>query len=289
MLRVLFIGLFAFHSHAQLVLNDVVNLDKAPLVFDTEFIRLHNIKSIKGRVSNKRPNSPIRATNLYLEYFFDEQGRIIRSQETLENLDIVYREYFYNDRGWLFYQGIETSEKLNYETYLMNEKGQIVEIDNFERRKDNMGIPMTVEGDKEMYDLQSTDSSRIRIIKNKLGTAYMKEESFLRADGKVGRIEKRYLATGEGTIQYFEYNNKGNILSITLLSSKQKIEKEKYTFEYDILGNLKVKKYFEKGIFIKESQYIVNESNGLLTALLEQTESTNNLRIVRFETYGYYY
>lgn len=271
-----------------MVLNDVILMDNAPLVFDATFIRLHRIKSIKGRVSVKRPNAPIKATNLYHVYNFDEQGRITSSYADLGNQETLYREYFYNDKGLLFYQGIETSKSLSYTTYLMNAKGQIVEIDNFERLKDNMGIPMTVEGTVEKYDFEVTDSTKTRVIKNKAGTPFIKEVTFLSPDGKVLRVEKRYVATGEGTIQYYEYNLKGQLESIVSKTSKQKIEKEKFTFEYDDFGNLKVKKYFEKGELVKEVQYIVNEKSGLLTATIEQTGNNYNLQIVRFETYEHY-
>jgi len=116
----------------------------------------------------------------------------------------------------------------------------------------------------------------------------MRHLLFFNDKGRISRQENRYIATNEGSICYFEYNTQGKVTLSNKVSSKQEIDIQKDQFAYDELGNLKEIKHFKKGVMILETQFIVNQETGLLSAILKQEGSSNNLKITRFQTYEYY-
>ncbi len=283
--------LFLFLSlsaHSQVIVNDVLSIDNADIVFNPEFIKRYKIKSIKGRISTKKPKQAIRKTNLHCAYFFDTLGRITRSYEAKNYYDTLYRSYYYNDKGRLIYQSVEDNNFLRYESYLWDNQGRITAVEVFERRNDRMGIPYTKSVKNESYTFQPCDSTCTKIISNSKGTPFMKEISFTGEKGNLVQKDYRYIATNEGTIEYFTYDKEGNMLSSELVTSKQKLKKEKYVFAYDDFGNLKEKRYYKAGVLQEESQYVVNENTGYLSALIEQDPFTDYLRIIQFSSYTYF-
>lgn len=279
---------FPLGSKAQLVINDVFSIDTAPLVFNAAQVHEKKIRAIKGRVSIKKPKGPIEKTNLYTAYFFDSLGRISNSYEMDSRKDTTFHRYFYNDRGQLIYQSIEYRRAFSYETYLWDQNAQISAIEYFERVVDGAGRTSIKKTKQRNFESSFTDSTENKLIKNEYGTPFMTEVTFLDEKGTIDHIEKRFIATSEGTIEELAYDEDGNIIEKKTLTSKQKIEKENFQFSYDKLGNLKMKKYFEAGRLIYERQYIVNEKNGLLSAILEQKEGESVLKIVQFDSYEYY-
>lgn len=271
-----------------MVLNDLESLDQSKIAFNVDFIKSHGIKSIWGNVSIKKPNAVIRSTPYKQAYFFDSLGRISYSLETQSSSDTLWRHYFYNGKGQLIYQSFGTKTKFSYFTYQFDEKGRLVGFEEFFRQDDYRGIPITKQVKKEVYEHQECDSTCIKIISNALGTPFMKEESFFLLNGRTERVERRYLATNEGSIQFRKYNATGKLVENKTLTSKQKLLKESYEYAYDELGNVKEKKYYEEGILQSETQIIVNEETGLLSAILRQDQSNSILTIVRFQAYEYY-
>lgn len=271
-----------------MVLNGELAMDETSVAFNSEFISRYQIKSIEGRISTKRPKQTIRRTNLHCGYFFDSHGRISSSYEQKSYRDTIFNRYFYNDRGRLIYKSKEDKVSLRYESYLWDEKGRIKEIEIFERKKDKMGIPYTRSILEESFDFKLCDSSCVKVIKNKVGTPFMNEESFYNSNGDIQRIERRYIVTNEGTIEYFIYDEEGRLIKRDLVSSKQKLNKETYTFKYDDFDNLKEKQFFKKGELQFDKQIIVNEKSGFLSAILEQDNNTNILKIIQFNDFSYF-
>jgi hypothetical protein len=273
---------------AQMISNELDCFDEAAIVFSPEFIKQNKIKSIQGRISIKKPLQTIRTTNLFTQYFFDENGRVTSSFEQNDFGKEVWRKYVYNDNGYLIYQSVGNQWDFKYTTYLFDDSIRVVAKDEFARKEDNMGIPNTKEVNNESYSYGFNDSSSIKTIKNHAGTPYMKHVCFFNKKGKVSRQENRYIATNEGSVCYFEYNSQGRVTLCNKVSSKQGMDIQKDQFAYDELGNLKEIKHFEKGVMVLETQFIVNQKTGLLSAILEQEGSSNILKITRFQTYEYY-
>ncbi len=288
-LRIVTIFIFlAFQSQAQMVLNPDLSLDNAPMVFNPELIKHYQIKSIKGRISTKKPKQTIRQTNLYAEYVFDSLGRISYSYEMQSLYDTLFHRYFYNDKGRLIYQSEEDRNHIVFTSYLWDGAGRIAEIESFERKKDALGIPTTLSVQKDSYDFKTCDTSCVKILKNPKGTPYMKEETFFSYNNKIERIEKRYLATNEGTIEYFTYNDKGWLIKKELVTSKQKLNKETRTYGYDKLGNVKESQFFIQGQLQFDRQIIVNEKSGFFSAYIVQNGTSDLLKIIQFNDYSYF-
>ncbi len=288
-MKVLLIFLsLSFSSYSQMVLNDSEHLNDDVIVFNPEFIRSRGISIIKGRVSVKKPSATIKLTNDYRAFFFDTLGRITTSFETTRSYDTLWREYIYNGKGFLIYQSFGTRARFNYTTYNYDEMGRLVGVEEFQRENDFMGIPKTNLFKKRTFEYQDCDTTCRKTIKSDKGTPFMKEEMFPLLNGKPKRIEKRYLATNEGTIEYFDYSPYGQIVERNTLSTREKLQKERYSFRYDDLGNVKERKYFDEGALRMETQYIINENTGLLSALIEETDEKTFLTITQFRTYEYY-
>ncbi len=263
-------------------------IDKAPLSFRQDFIRTNKIKMIKGRISTKKPMAAIRTTNLYQAYFFDEQGRIESSYETMSAGDTLWRTYFYNDKGHLIYQSEEQNEVLRYTTYLRDESLRVVVKEDFERKADYMGIPTTISVKKEKYEYIQTDSSEIKWVMNETGTRVYKQETFFSPEKLPIRQEERFASTNEGTITTFEYDKNKRLIATNTLTSKQKLSKESCRLKYDKWGNPMEKQQFEKGSLIFETQYLVNETSGMLTAVINQKGELGDLKIIRFQSFEFY-
>ena len=273
---------------AQMISNELDCLDEATIVFNSEFIKLNKIKSIKGRVSVKKPRQAIRTTNMFTQYFFDENGRVTSSFEQNDFGSEIWRKYVYNDKGYLIYQSVGTQWEIKYSTYLFDDSIRLVAKDDFERKEDNMGIPYAKEVNNESFAYSFGDSSQTKTTKNHAGTPYLKQVRYYNEKGNISRQENRYIVTNEGSICHFEYNTQGRVTLCNKVSSKQGMDIQKDQFNYDELGNPKEIKHFEKGVLVLETQYIVNADSGLLSAIIEQAGSSLNLKITRFQTYEYY-
>jgi hypothetical protein len=280
--------ILSFSSQAQMILNDTEYINEDILVFNPAFIKSQGIQSIKGRISVKRPNSTIRTTNDYREYFFDTLGRIVSSYESNSYRDTLWREYFYNGKGYLIYQSSGTKSKYNYSSYQYDDEGRIVGIEDYERENDYLGIPKTKLLKKRTFDYKPCDTTCVKIILSDKGTPFMKEEMFTLLNGKPKRIETRYLATQEGIMESFEYDAYGRIRDRITRTTKQELEKEHFTFKYDALGNVMERKFFDQGSLLSETQYIVNEKTGMLSAIIEEKEVKGYLFIIRFGTFEYF-
>lgn len=261
------------------------------VVFDTNFIRINKIKSINGRFSFKKNGSEMRESNFWQVFKFDTLGRITQSFETRKDdgsTDTVWNTYFYNDKGLQIYHSKGYKEFFNYTTTVYDSLKRIVMIEEFQRKPDLYGIPITKEAHVERYSYTEKGGKIIKTRMNKNGTPYATITPFYNDNGQMIREEDRYISTNEGTISHFEYDDIGNVLKKRVLTSKQGLEKELIAFKYDKNGKLIEKKKFTENTLKLEIQIIPSESNGFLSALLLQEGNNNSIVILRIKEYERY-
>jgi hypothetical protein len=259
--------------------------------FNPEFIRANKIKSINGRFTYKKTGSVMRETNFWHVFTFDTLGRIVQSYETRKDdgtRDTIWNNYFYNDRGFLIYQSIGSKDNYEYTTTVYNSEGRVTSIEKFQRHKDLYGIPVIKEGQVDLFSFEEKDGHIIKTKRNKQGTPYAEITIFYNENGQLIKEEERYIATNEGLIYYFDYDNMGNLLQKQTRSSNQSIVKEATTFKYDTRGEIMEKKVFNETVLKSETQYIHTESTGFISAILYQEGGSSTIRMLRIKEYEYY-
>ncbi len=260
-------------------------------VFNAEFIKERKIKSINGRFTLKRAGYPMRETNYWQIFEFDSLGRISQSYETRKDdgtLDTVWTKYFYNDKGLLIFESMGTHEFFSYKTTVFNQNKEIILVEEYRRAIDFTGIPVMKEEYSERFREEEFQGNPVKIRLNKQGTPYAKLTSFFNENGKLVKQEDRFISTNEGLVIRFDYDNKGKLLQKKVLTSKQEISKESWTFSYDEKGNLIEKKEFLDSKLTKETQFLYNEISNLPSAFLVQERGSSNITILRIKEYEYY-
>lgn len=288
---ILLISILPTFFFGQILLNKTGEQLSEDLVFNPEFIRAKKIKSINGRFTYKRTGMVMKETNYWQVFEFDTLGRIIQSYETRKDdgtVDTVWSKYFYNDKGLLIYQSLGDKEFLNYTTTVYDSEKRVVSVEEFKRKPDVYGIPVSSEEQIDRFSYQNENGVLVKTRINKQGTPFAKIIPFYDEKGQLIREEDRYIATKEGLIYQYDYDKKGNLTQKRTLTSKQGITKETISFVYDESGNLKEKKLFNEEKLKMEIQFLHNESTGLLSAVLYQEGGSSNIVILRIKEYEYY-
>jgi YD repeat-containing protein len=282
---------FPIVSFGQMLLNKNGEQLSENVVFNPAFIWSNKIKSINGRFTYKREGSVMRETNFWKVFEFDTLGRIIQSYDTRKDdgtSDTVWTKYFYNDKGLLIYQSVGNKEFFIYTTTVYNGEKRIVSIEQFQRKHDIYGIPVTKEELVERFSYEKIDGKLIKTQSNKHGTAYAKITPFYNNKGQLIREENRYITTNEGFIYRFDYDNNGNLMQKRTTTSKQEIQKESSAFKYDEKGKLMEKLQYAEDKLKMEIQFIHSESTGFLSAILYQEGGSRNITILRIKEYEFY-
>ena len=222
---------------------------------------------------------------------FDTLGRISVIYETKKDdgtEDTVFQIYQYNTKEELIYFSRGTRKSYRYVLYLYDEKSALVSSEFYYHHTKDDGQISTLLERKESYIYEIDGIDTIKITRNSYNFPYKKEWKMYDRHGHVTKIEERFLSNGEGNTEMFEFNTEGFLETKTYKSTKESYPKNILTFDYDTLGNVLEKKIWYQNSVTREIQFVYNEENGQLSAILEREKDSEFISIIRFQEYFLY-
>jgi hypothetical protein len=259
--------------------------------FNANYIRSNKIQLIKGRYFYKQPGQAMYETNFRHVFEFDTLGRIIQVYETKMDdgtTDTTFKKYAYNIRGNLIYFSEGTSTRYNYNTYFYDQKNNLLSSETYIQIKYQSGELKTVLEKKESYEYNIDGIDTLKITKNSYDLPFKKEWKTYNKQGFVTRVDERFLTNGQGKSELLEISDEGNLEKKSFKNTRDSYPRNVFTFTYDTLGNVQEKKILNDLVTVKEIQFVYNENNGKLSAILEQENENDFISIIRFQDYRYF-
>lgn len=293
MIRLLFLVLVSipFGALSQLMSNDMGEIYTDKPFFNEAFIREHQIKEIKGRYSYKLKGRQMKETNEFEVFKFDTLGRLVESFETRLSdgtMDTMFNKYFYNSKGLMIYHSYGTSRKWKYETYLYDAYGRVVAIDIFQQYINFTGDLISLKEKTQTYSYAKEGADSVRIINNSFNLPYKREVIEFNEAGKITKLDNRFITNKEGWVDELLYNEQNQVIKRTHQSTREDKPKLTTVFTYDEHGNIMSKNVYRYIRHIEEYQFIFNSSTNLCSAILSRDPATDNIVVLRFQSYAYY-
>lgn len=261
--------------------------------FSKMFIRFNGIKTISGTYATKADNEMMRESAEFVYYKFNQSGELIFEYKTFLG-DTLFILYVYDELGNLIIK--RSSDRYGFQSnhYRYDDKQRITYHEL--RSCSNVGQDrMTFYPDEskkitsEKYEYVDLDVNAYKkIYLNNNGEPY--KESYFYNDSKGKLLEQMsYQKSGYGKSSVKnEYDEMGRLIKKHLESISYAIGEKEYIYEYDSSGNIYAIKYYENEEFKTDFQYVYDEKNKFLKALIMQDVSSHVMTIIKYNEYVFY-
>ncbi|MBU2018536.1 MAG: hypothetical protein KJ941_02720 [Bacteroidetes bacterium] len=259
--------------------------------FNADYIRTNHIQLIKGRYSYKNPGKPMYETDFRRVFEFDTLGRIVQVYETKTDdgtVDSTFQKYAYNEKGHLIYYSYGTRSNFTYNTFFYDQSNYLISKETYIQINYVSGESKIVLDRKESYEYKVEGIDTLKITKNSYNLPFKKEWKTYNKEGLVTRLDERYVGNGQGKSEIFEFSETGNLEKKSFKNTRDAYPRNIYTFTYDTLGNVQEKKVINDLDVAQEIQFVYNENNGKLSAILERENDSDFISIIRFQDYRYF-
>lgn len=259
--------------------------------FNPSFIKEQKIQSIVGRYSFKNPGERMYESDASRGYFFDEEGRLIKTFDTRPQpgfYDTIFQYYRYNNRNQLIYYSEGNKKIYTYTLYQYNDSGQLVESECYNQVVMLDGDYESVLKKKESYRYQVEGQDTTRITRNSYDIPFLTTKTYYNQEGQVYQIDERFITNGQGSSEYYSYDERGDLISKAFQKTRNPQIHLRFTFQYDDNGNVLEKKVYTPAEIAREVQFVYNDESGRLTAILEQENDNNKILILRLSLYHFY-
>lgn len=264
--------------------------------FNAQVIKQNKIKSISGNFTVKKVNDILRNTELERKYFFDREGRIIKTYETIQadkGKDTIVTYWEYDNAGNLAV--IRTADQYGfYATHYSYDSLNRVVREEFRRNLNQNKNRIRFElGNEFMVSFETSryenyPGQEKRIFYNSYDQPYKEEISYFDEDGFIiEKMDRLKRTSGIKQTNYY-YNEKGLLDSLQISSNQTGSSLRLFTYEYDEYGNLLSQQYFKNGEHTTEFQVIYHRETTLLNYILTREISTNYITILKLSNYTFY-
>jgi hypothetical protein len=289
--------LFVFsNSFAQLLNNKTGEAFTDRPFFNAQVIKQNKIQTISGKFTVKKVNDILRNTELERKYYFDREGRIIKTYETVQatkGKDTIVTYWEYDNVGNVAV--IRTADQYGfYATHYSYDSLNRVTREEFRRNLNQnknrirfeLGDEFMVSYEKSGYE--NYPGQEKRIFYNSYDQPYKEEISYFDEDGFIVEKMDRLKRTSGIKQTQFYYNEKGLLDSLQVSSNQTGSSVRLYTYEYDSFGNLLSQQYFKNGEHTTDVQVIYHRETALLNYILTREISTNYITILNLSNYTFY-
>jgi len=266
-------------------------------IFNADFIKKNNIKTITGRISLKRELQPIRKEGTVEQYSFDNQGQMTERLKSFKmrggQIDTTQDYFKYNDLDHLISQTSFTMSGYNSIRYKYNSEGNPLEEtfirgenrspNSYELKKGQESILK-----KEEFDYSKlSDSSLKKVYLNSVGKPY--KETIIKTNtlGLIESEQTRFYLTNKKESHTYQYDVQGRLIKIIDYSNLLGVQTITYTYEYDEYGNLYSSKTYKNGKLTYSQEFLYHVQTFLLKAQLSKNESDKSIKIIQY-SYEYY-
>ena len=288
--------LLGFASWGQMLNNKTGEAFTDRPFFNTEVIRQNKIKTIQGKFTVKKVNDVLRDTELERKYYFDTEGRIIKTYETIQaevGKDTIVTYWEYDKDGNV--KVIRTADQYGfYATHYTYDTLHRVIREEFRRNLNQnknrirfeLGDEFVVSFETSRYENYSGQEKRV--FYNSYDQPYKEEISYFDEDGFIiEKMDRLRRTSGIKRTNYY-YNDKGWLDSLQISSNQTGSSLRVFTYEYDNFGNLISQQYFKNGAHTTEFQVIYHRETALLNYILTREISTNYITILSLDNYSFY-
>lgn len=291
-----FIILCVVNVDAQLLNNKLGEAFTDKPFFKEELIAKNKIKKISGKFTLKKMGDIMRQTELKRAYHFDQEGRLIKSLETMQaknGFDTLITLFEYDDLGRL-----STSRSIDqygfYAKHYEYDSLDRVIKEEYRRNLNNgastldfdLGEEYVVSYETSTY--KNYEGQEKRIVHNSYGVPYREEITYTNEDGQITERVDRLKRTSGIKQTLYKYNEKGLLDSLEVSSNQSGKQHRLYTFEYDDYNNLMSKQYFKNGVHQTEYQIIYDGKTMLINYILTREVATNYITILKLDEYIFY-
>jgi hypothetical protein len=288
--------IFVSGSFAQMLNNKTGEAFTDRPFFNAQVIKQNKIQSISGNFTVKKVNDILRNTELERKYFFDREGRVIKTYETIQadkGKDTIVSYWEYDRAGnveviriadqYGFYATHYTYDSLNR---VVREEFRRNLNQNKNRIRFELGTEFMVSFETSRYE--NYPGQEKRIFYNSYDQPYKEEISYYDEDGFIIEKMDRLKRTSGIKQTNFYYNEKGLLDSLQVSSNQTGSSLRLFTYEYDDFGNLLSQQYFKNGEHTTEFQVIYHRETNLLNYILTREISTNYITILKLSKYTFY-
>ena len=284
------------NSFAQLLNNKTGEAFTDRPFFNAQVIKQNKIQTISGKFTVKKVNDILRNTGLERKYYFDRDGRIIKTYETVQASkvkDTIVTYWEYDKAGNIAI--IRTADQYGfYATHYSYDSLNRVTREEFRRNLNQnknrirfeLGDEFMVSYEKSGYE--NYPGQEKRIFYNSYDQPYKEEISYFDEDGFIIEKMDRLKRTSGIKQTHFYYNEKGLLDSLQVSSNQTGSSVRLYTYEYDSFGNLLSQQYFKNREHTTEFQVIYHRETALLNYILTREISTNYITILNLTNYTFY-
>lgn len=261
--------------------------------FNTNFIRLNKVKSIKGSRSSKKVKDIIRTKGLDFYYEFNAAGNLVMQTSTFHNTNLIKDtnviNYYYDDFNQI--KLIRKNDSYGYYSheYTYNKEGGITTQTYC--REENMcdaknyfqlGNRYVITSDSFYYERLS-DNQLKKIFFNNYKKPFKEQTNYYNDLGYLIEEYTKFLIGNKKNKTTYSYDEKGRVIEIKTYPDLNTNYSETEKFFYDDLGNvLEIKKY-ENDIYKISKQFLYDKTSYLLTAQLIQEVETEYVRIIQYQ------
>ena len=264
--------------------------------FNISFIKANKIKALKGTFTVKKMGDILRDTELIRNYFFDEEGRLIKTFETTQSslgFDTLVTFFEYDEFNRLTAK--RSSDRYGfYATHFSyDSESRIIKKEirrNLKKRthKDNFDLGREFVVTFETYSYQRFEDQIKKIVFNSYDIPF-KEVIYYYDEDSVLIAEKETIKrTSAVTRKEYFYNDFGYMDSIHIHSPKSSVKSKTFEFEYDDYNNLKAKQYYKDGVHTTDHQIIYDSKTTLLKFILVKEVATSYITILDIKGVEYF-
>ncbi len=268
--------------------------DPTELHFNEHFIARNRVSSIVGQQMIKRDNRPMQEQKEKYLFRFDEQGRIVYSNNSFgqpgSGRDTASITYTYNEQGQVVRR--LRNDLAGHFAYTVERDTEGRAIRETYSRIENLGTDrytlvagVTTEISDERYSYTTvTDSTGRKLYMNNLNLPYREQTFTSDRRGYLLYIEDRYLITERRSRITFAYDENGRLAERIEQPDLERPRKLRHTWLYDRTGNVISGELWHDDRQVHRVEYLYEEATMLLKARLTKDMETGQINVVRYHT-----
>lgn len=285
------------YTSAQIIDNKNCTAFTEDNFFNSRFIKLNKIKSIKGKISTKRENERIFEKNLFHYYEFDSSGHIITYMTTFSiwgnNIDTTAIYYEYNEKGLLKTKRRNDNNGFYSYNYEYDSLGRIIsetycrdENCSPSKYKFQQGQRYIINAEKYTYHTNGL-GQLVKSYINNYDKVYQEKISISNKLGYLTEDILRLTLSGRETRITYEYDELGRPIKKKELAGIINPVEIITTYKYDAVGNLEEENVYKNGKHISIRSVVYDKYTMIMNALVMKDMETNLIYIVRY-SYDFY-
>ena len=274
---------------AQIIFADA-SPNNNEFIFTPLFIKNNGIKEITTALSTKKEGEKIKTKNeietktFYLYGLIEKEASYFLSKNGNDSLVNLYQ---YNKnllpicKTTYDYSGLSSL----CTEYLDNEMPTREIYSKIETTTDSTTLEkklITHQISIEEFKYMANGSQLIKRVFNSNGKEYKQEKKTVDELGYLKEISINYIVNNFTSNFQFTYNQNGFLETKLIFDNADLNYKTRYQYKYDAKNNITEIYTFRNDELISERQFIYNQNNYFLDAMLQKDSGTNFIRIVKY-------